>query len=119
MELEVDLPKMTSLNRNNRVYENELPIGIKAPVTLGIPDTFDTPLVDMVGEVEVIEGNVAKITFFENKEDHATDIIAGDKVLVPRGAGKVDRDNEKGIFVVTGFRLKDFNIIEKHRSAYL
>jgi hypothetical protein len=116
MEIEVSLPEMTVQNLNNRIYENELEVGTKAPVTLGISDTHDTSLVDVVGEGEVIEGNNLRITFLKDNEDHASELISGHTVVVPRGAGRVVKEGH--INKIKAFRLIDFNIIEEGKSSY-
>jgi hypothetical protein len=116
MEIEVPLPEMTKQNRHNRIYEKELDVGQSAPVTFGIPDSFDTPLVDVVGQATVIEDNNLRIKFIGDQDGLISDLITGITTVVPRGAGRVIKEDH--LNYVKGFVLKDFNIILADRSSY-
>lgn len=115
-EIEVPLPYMTKRNRNNRIYEEELHIGISRPVVLGSPDTAITPLKDIIGMGEVIADNQLLIKFIKNQDVLCSQLISEELVVVPRGVGVTTKD--KNIVYISDYKLLDFTIIFKTNSSY-
>jgi hypothetical protein len=114
--IEVPLPYLTTRNKLNRVYAEELDEGTKAYVVYEVPDNLHTPLKNVVGNGIVIADNQLKIEFYDENNPIIPMLITGELVVVPRGLGEQIQENN--LYIIKNYELLDFNIIQKNRSSF-